>query len=169
MLAALHPRVKFRIRGYSMESLRFYRLKGFVSFRATPISAILGFLVSGFFILLTKLPNVDLLELRFNDSMEMSMDIQSCSAIFIGSDRFDFPSGVAIQSLKANVPVMWINSNSASSSELQFYFPSGGISREMLFHPSRFFEKLQDLHKLEFKLVREIPDLTTFILSRLLV
>ena len=169
LLAALHPRMKFRIRGYGFESLRFYRLKGFISFRATPISAILGFLISGFFVFLTKLPNVDLLGLRFKDSMEMSMDIQSCSAIFIGSDRFDFPSGVVIQSLKANVPVMWIESNSVSSSELKFYFPSGGISRKMLFHPSSFLEKLQDLHKLDFKLMREIPDFATFILSRLLI
>jgi hypothetical protein len=165
ILAALNPGIRFKIRGYGFNYLRFWRTNRFMDFKSTPFQAIAGFFVSFVFCAIMKLPNVDLKLMNFESAEEMSLDMQTCTSVFLASDKFEFPSGVAMQSLKSFVPVSWIGGNTASCAEMGNYFPSGKLSRQGLFKFNEFTKKLLNLRNADFQIMQKYPDLKTVITS----
>lgn len=131
----VNPKLSYRIIGYGFNHRYLYRSKKFVSFSKTPVQAALSLLVNYLVQLAFMSPKVVYEQRYFNDELEMSKDIQKCSATFFSCAHSPYSSGLVYQSLASEVPVIWAYGRSAVAAVLSDKFPNGMIKRKTLITP----------------------------------
>jgi hypothetical protein len=143
-----NPKLHYRISGYGFNRKHLYRSRNFVSMRRTPVRGILSLALNYIVQIAFLSRRVSFEEHYFSDEIEMSNEMQSCSAIFFSCSRSPYSSGLVYQSLASGIPVVWSPGNSAMAYVLEESFPQGRIRTEDLFRWNRLFNlvgKVEDI------------------------
>jgi hypothetical protein len=139
--------------GYGFNHRYLYRSSKFVSLRKTPILACWSLGINYLAILALKFQRVIFQKKYFIDETDMAREFQNCSALFFSCANSPYSSGIVYQSLASNVPVAWLDGDSAMAFVLKREFPQGQIRRADLFRIGGLTKFVRDLESLETRAI----------------
>jgi len=154
----LNPKLNYRIVGYDFNPKYLYRRKGFVSIRKTPLKALSSLILNSLARIALKSKRVNFREMYFQDEIEMSRDMQACSAIFFSCNRTPYSSGLVYQSLASEVPVVWVDGKSAMSFVLDQHFPLGRLRPEFILRYNYLTSKIESIKNEKTKIIFSLND-----------
>lgn len=123
-LAMINPQIKFTLSGYNtFHDSIFLRLNR-IPFLGSKIRVI----VSKCFIKIYKsLSNLTEVDQYFSDQSSLMNAIKKTGVIFIAGHKSPYSSGIALQCLNSQIPVLWTKGNSAHSDQMQIAYPAGRL------------------------------------------
>ena len=151
----LNPKLKFRIMGYGFNRKYLYRSRTFVSLRKTPISAGWSLVINYLATLALKFKRVTFQEKYFEGEADMAREFQNCSALFFSCTNSPYSSGIVYQSLASNVPVAWLDGDSAMAFVLRREFPQGQIHQTDFFRIGGLTKFVSCLENVETRAIFE--------------
>jgi hypothetical protein len=143
-----NPNLHYQISGYGFNRKYLYRSQNFVSMRQTPFRGLLSITLNYLVQIAFYSKRVTFEERYYTDEMEMSSEMQMCSAIFFSCARSPYTSGLVYQSLASGIPVVWTPGNSAMAYVLEESFALGRIKFRDLFRWNRLFKLVKEVEEL---------------------
>ena len=171
ILALFNPKIRFEIRGsgylgqYMWRATKYKCLK-YTSWKREPWAAIPSKILNRFYLVLLKLPNVEFNPTPFDHHDEFENAIANCSAVFYAA-KLPITSGVALTSLAAGTPLIWLGSKGEAVKQFLAAFPEGHLRTWELFIPKGIERKLQKLSKLKPKEIYSWDSFKTEVLDLL--
>ena len=123
-LAIINPQVKFTLSGYNnFHDSIFLRLN-----RIPLIGSKIRVIVSQCFIKIYKsLSNLTEVDQYFPDQISLMNAVKKSGVIFIAGHKSPYSSGLALQCINTQIPVLWTKGNSAHSDQMQVAYPAGKL------------------------------------------